>query len=400
MKRFQLKFAFVLIAVFLLSGCWDRYELEERANILALSIDIAEEGEDIEMPEVTHSKGEFPAEEKIIYKVAAQLAVPGKIMLGPEGGDTNSAETDWLLVTYGYSMKDVLSNLQQELAEKIYLGHIQLIVVSDKIAKKGLEDIMDFLKRDFEVRRTAWIMVTEGEALEILNATPPIQTVPSLYLANTLREAVKFGKLPKEHLGKVWIDFSDEGVDAIIPLVKPMGDHILVDGLVYFKDYQMVGTLTPTETGAILALQGINPAGYSNVIVPGDKKGVYLVKPFKRISKISVEIQDGKPKVFIDVKVEGFVEEQLYTNDLSKEKLQELEKSATELGGKVLNSLVKKLQQDESDILAIGARVRAYHPKYWEENVKTEDAWREIYKEMDIQVKMDYKILRVGMEWK
>lgn len=80
--------------------------------------------------------------------------------------------------------------------------------------------------------------------------------------------------------------------------------------------------------------------------------------------------------------------------------MQELEKSASELGGKALNSLVKKLQQDESDILAIGARVRAYHPKYWEENVKTEDAWREIYKEMDIQVKMDYKILRVGMEWK
>lgn len=144
MKRFQLKFAFVLIAVFLLSGCWDRYELEERANILALSIDIAEEGEDIEMPEVTHSKGEFPAEEKIIYKVATQLAVPGKIMLGPEGGDTNSAETDWLLVTYGYSMKDVLSNLQQELAEKIYLGHIQLIVVSDKIAKKVLKILWIF----------------------------------------------------------------------------------------------------------------------------------------------------------------------------------------------------------------------------------------------------------------
>lgn len=391
----------ILVSAALLGGCWDRYELEERAIILALAIDLADESKAAEMPEVTHGKGEFPEQEnQRIYKLTAQLAVPGKVMLGPGGGDTNSGDTDWLLVTYGYTMKDALSNLQQELAEKIHLGHIQLIVMSDQIAKNSIEDIMDFLRRDYEIRRTAWVMITEGEAHQILNATPPIQTVPSLYLANTLKEAVKFGKLPKVYLGKVWIDFSDIGVDAIIPLVQPMGDHIRVEGLAYFKEHKMVGKLSPTETGAVLAMQGQNPAGYSNVVQSEDKSGIYMVKPYRRSSDISVKMVDGKPKVFIRVNIEGFIEEEPKSKNLSGEKLEELEKTINKMGKESLEKLIKKLQKDQSDILGIGARVRAYYPKYWNEQIKDDEGWYEVYKDLDIQVSIDYRILRVGMEWK
>lgn len=401
MKRVLLFMAIIPILM-LLSGCWDRYELEERAMILAISIDVTDDREEVEKYEVTHSKGDFPVrEDQKYYKLTAQLAVPGKIMLGPGGGETNSEDTDWLLVTYGYTMKDALSNLQQELAAKIYLGHIQIIVVSEEIAKNGISEIMDFLRRDYEVRRSAWLMITDGgEAQDILNATPPIQTVPSLYLSNTLKDAVRFGKLPKEFLGKIWIDFSDIGVDAMIPLVKSMGDHILVHGLAYFKGDKMVGKLTPTDTGAILAIQGMNPAGYSNVVETEDQSGVYLIKPQRRKSKISVKLVDGEPKVTINVKIEGFVEEQNHVNDLSKDRLEELEKTLSNYGEKALSKLMKRLQQDESDILGIGARVRAKYPKYWHEKVKDDKGWYEVYKDLDIQIHLDYKIRRVGMEWK
>lgn len=70
----------------LLTGCWDRYELEDRANILGLAVDLAEKDDLREEPEVTHRQGHFPIEKKeTLYKVTAQIAVPGKIKLGPEG---------------------------------------------------------------------------------------------------------------------------------------------------------------------------------------------------------------------------------------------------------------------------------------------------------------------------
>lgn len=77
----------MMISSSFLTGCWDRYELENRANILGLAIDMAEEHELREEPEVTHRLGHFPDEKRDqFYKVTAQIALPGKIKLGPEGG--------------------------------------------------------------------------------------------------------------------------------------------------------------------------------------------------------------------------------------------------------------------------------------------------------------------------
>ncbi|WP_168193904.1 Ger(x)C family spore germination C-terminal domain-containing protein [Lysinibacillus sp. SGAir0095] len=55
---------------------------------------------------------------------------------------------------------------------------------------------------------------------------------------------------------------------------------------------------------------------------------------------------------------------------------------------------------NESYVLGIGSRVRAKYPSYWGEEVKTSENWDEIYKEMDVQVQVDFKIKRTGMDWK
>ncbi|MFL0506529.1 hypothetical protein ACH0B5_12325 [Ureibacillus sp. 179-F W5.1 NHS] len=57
------KLLIILILLFspILTACWDRYELEERANILGLSIDIAERESDT--PELSYSEDKFPGGE-------------------------------------------------------------------------------------------------------------------------------------------------------------------------------------------------------------------------------------------------------------------------------------------------------------------------------------------------
>ncbi len=183
------RFFLLGMALLFLTGCWDRYELEERATILGLAIDYADEStEDFTIPEVSHLKGEFPGGEDTLYKITAQLAVPGKIKLGPEGGSGSGADkTSWVLETVGYTMKDAMLNLQQQLAERMYLGHLQIVIVSSEVAENGIADINDFLRRDYEVRRTAWMVITEEKASEVLETAPPIEIVPALYLSLTIR---------------------------------------------------------------------------------------------------------------------------------------------------------------------------------------------------------------------
>lgn len=81
-------------------------------------------------------------------------------------------------------------------------------------------------------------------------------------------------------------------------------------------------------------------------------------------------------------------------------KLEEVELKVNDLANQVFNEEIKSWQEKGADLLGIGARVRAFHSKYWHQEVETEERWREIYKEMDIQVKVDFKIERTGMDWK
>ncbi len=223
------------------------------------------------------------------------MAVPGKIKLGPEKGGTESEKTAWIVETYGYTMKDAMATLQQQLAEKLYYGHLQIIVVNKNIIEEGVTEINDFLKREYEVRRTAWMVASEGEASKVIKAAPPVEIIPSLYMSNTLDNSVRFGRLPREQFGKFWVDISDFGVDGHLPLVKVMDtDRILINGIVYFKGNKMVGTMTPIQTGMYLAITEKNPGGYTVAITTNDG-AKYLIESLERKAIINVKVENGKP---------------------------------------------------------------------------------------------------------
>ncbi|RKQ28551.1 Ger(x)C family spore germination protein [Oceanobacillus halophilus] len=399
MKRIPLLFGILLV----LSGCWDRYELEERANLLGLAIDVATEEDMEKEPSVTHKNGEFPDREEDDYiKLTAQISLPGKIKLGPEGGGgEGSKKNAWVLETVGHTIKDAMANLQQQLAEKLYLGHVQIIVISEEIAEKGVTEINDFLRRNPEVRRTSWMVINGGDAKEVLEAAPPVESVPSLYLSNTLDNAVRQGKLPREYLGKFWIDLADIGIDPMIPSIKVEDkDRILVDGMNYFKGDRMVGKFSPIEIGVYMSVMGENQGGYSYAVKLPEEEGIYMIKATERDSKIMTELKNGEPRASIDITIDSIIEEETKTENLNQNTVRKIEQEAEEKAKKLGDEFVKNLQEDGSDVFGLGARIRAKHKNYWNEEIKTNDKWTETYKEMDIKVTYNINIKRTGMEWK
>ena len=57
---FNLKFLILLLLCSLLTGCWDRMEIEERAVVLGISIDTADKGAEIREDEISHLRGNIP----------------------------------------------------------------------------------------------------------------------------------------------------------------------------------------------------------------------------------------------------------------------------------------------------------------------------------------------------
>ncbi|MFK7691600.1 Ger(x)C family spore germination protein [Paenibacillus sp. HJGM_3] len=392
----------------LLTGCWDRVEIEERAVILGISIDTAPKEAEVEEHEVSHLEGKFPAPAQNMIRVAVQIALPGRIPLGPGepsggGGGRGSEQTVWVLDVVGHTIDDALMNLQQQISNKLFFGHLRVIIISEDVAKLGLQNINDYLRRNSEVRRMAWMLIAKGNAEELMKAAPKLERVPTAYLLATMDSAVRMGKFPNDFVGNFWSDSSKKGREGFLPYVGIMKEeNIEIMGLAYFKGTQMIGTTKPLEVGAYMGVRGINPAGYRGIIsVDGPERTITLYATHRK-SKIDVAIKNGRPIITVTIQNELNIEEKLSEQFLidNPDILKQIEEEDEEAALKLHEGLIKETQEKGSDIFGFGEYVRAKEPKYWNEHIKTKEAWQEMYKDIEVDVNIDIKIRRVGMEAK
>ncbi|SDC71103.1 spore germination protein KC [Melghirimyces thermohalophilus] len=398
-----------------LTGCWDRTEMEERGIILGLGIDTAppeaEKHED-QITETNDPAG-FPPPGEEMIKVTAQVAVPGRVPLGPGqggsqgGGGGGSQKPVWAIQVMGHTLEDALQNLQQQVAQQLYLGHLRIVVVSEELAKRGLKENLDLLMRDPEIRKSSYLLVSRGPASKALAVAPPLERVPTLYLSGLMDHAVQTGRFPQSFIGNFFTAYAAKGKEGYLPYVQPKGGNkpdseidIEIDGLAYFVGDKMVGHTEPVEVARFMEVIGIGAAGYSvSVPVPG-QQGNVMIRKTERAQKPFVEIRRGKPLVHVFIHVEGELDaksnQQIKIN--STQTLQSVRKGLSRRLQRINAQFVQDLQKEGSDIFGFGEQVRAQEPEYWNRHVRTREKWRQVFKnELQVKVTVTSSIRRTGM---
>ncbi|MGZ4031336.1 MAG: Ger(x)C family spore germination protein [Tumebacillaceae bacterium] len=403
-KPANLLLALLLAFVPLLSGCWDRLEIEERANVLGISVDLEGAEAQQEEPEVSHLKGRFPVPTEKMVRITAQIAVPGRIPLGPGGAGSSGGGGEkkpvWVVSVVGHTLDDAMMNLQQQLADRVFLSHLRVIILSEDYAREGVENVNEYLRRNPEVRRAAWLMVIKGKASRAMVISPELERVPSLYLMATLDHAVSLGKFPNDFLGIFWSQTSSLGQQPYLPYIEIKGkSNIELAGMAYFKENKLVGTTKPLEIGLYMAVESLNPGGYMAAVpVPGEK-GTVMVHAVHRKSKIEVDLKNGRPHATVKIYYESELDEKsnpkisINNSDI----IRKIEDSASRGVEKSVKKLIADTQEKGADIFGFGEHVRAKQSKYWDAQVKTEEKWSEVYKTMSIDVSVTSRIRRVGM---
>ncbi|WP_139787339.1 Ger(x)C family spore germination protein [Cohnella massiliensis] len=388
-----------------LAGCWDRLELEERAVVLGVAIDTADpEAEEEESP-ITHLSGRFPVPDERMIRLTVQIAIPGKIPLGPGegggGGKGESGQTVWVIAVTGHTIDDALVNLQQQVSGRLFYGHLRVIVVSEAVAREGMENLNDYLRRNSEVRRMAWMMVSQGKAEDLMKATPQLERVPTLYLISTMDSAVRMGKLPENYIGMFWSNLSKLGQEAFLPYVRMRKEqNIEINGLAYFKGEKMIGKTKPLEIGTYMAIKGLNPAGYRGFVRLERPPGMVTIFATSRRAAMQVRIVDNEPKFTVRMFTEINLEEKLNSDfDVnSSDVLEEIQRENRKQLAKAAKALIEQTQRNGSDIFGFGEYLRAKKPRYWDREVKTPERWQNMYKNVSIEVDVDSRVRRIGMK--
>lgn len=388
----------LLSCVVLLAGCWDRMEVEERSTVLGLAVDIAEEeNEDaINHPE----DADIPTTEAGMIEVTAQLAVPGQIPLGPsQGGDSGPQDSVWVVKAVGHTLSEAVINLQQQLSSTIFLGHLKIFIISDEVARNGIDEIIDFMKRNAEVRRDAWLLVNGNRADETLEVAPKLERIPALYLSNMLDNSIKMGKLPKVRAGRFWIALENDGMDGYLPYITVKSkENIQVSGVGYFRHNKLVGHTKPYQIAYLNGLIEHNPGGSTSVVKISENETVQF-QTTKRKSDYAIKLENGMPQFEVTVELTGNLtgknDSSIHLDQTST--IAHIEDIAEEAFKVEYEKLIKETQEKQSDILGLGEYVRAKMRNYWDQEVKTAEKWREIYKDVAVKVNVNVKIEGVGI---
>ncbi|MED1780317.1 Ger(x)C family spore germination protein [Brevibacillus fortis] len=374
MGKFLRYFALLIVCTSLLTGCWDRRELEERASVLAIAIDQDEDDENL-------------------YKMTVQIPIPIKIAGSSGKGGGSGADAVKIMSVTGRTVTDAANNLQMRLNQRLFLGHTRILALSEEIARKGIQDIMDSFRREPQIRRLLWPIVVRGKASTLLEIKPRIEPIPVVFLMGLIENGMKLGRIPDQTLGDYFNQTSNLTMEPFLNYVEASKNEVSWKGVAVFRGHKMMGILDHLQTWALIQLRNEKPGGDIVIALPKTKNGYVSFRP--HFAKKKVTIQDDFSATF-HCELQGDIVE--LTEDLHIPPEQFVTQMQALIKKEMENRAKKLLQQLQkqynSDILKLGLTLRAKHyHDYW----KTHD-WKKDFRDFPIRVKYTIKLRRLGME--
>ena len=193
----------LVFAVLLSSGCSQHKEVEQLGIVGALTFDkVTENGQDK-------------------YQASALIYKPLEMGNGKAGG-SKSGSPYLLTSVLGTSLVDAPKKLTTYSSRYMLYSHTEVIIVGDRLIREdGIDKLLDFIIRSRDIRAHNYILVAQGETVDIL-AVPPwqepnlaqeiVRDVVRLKYESTsyvpdLKEFVQYGLSPRRDplLGKIQI---------------------------------------------------------------------------------------------------------------------------------------------------------------------------------------------------
>ncbi|MEE3950655.1 Ger(x)C family spore germination protein [Peribacillus frigoritolerans] len=377
--RFKKMVILLIVMTPIMSGCWDRVEINDLAIVTAAAID-KKDNDQIEL--------------------SIQVFIPKSLSSGGGQGGPGQGGVNTTLVrsAIGSNISDALSKLQSKIPRKIFWGQCKVFIFGEKLAKEGIQEQLDFLLRHPQPRERANVFVSKGKGKPILESVPPLEN----YSGEVIRE------LSDLHIGMlVTLQNLDEMLTgkpraAAIPLVKllsPEKGQKKLQGIPYivgtavFKKDKMTGTMTEKETRGLLWLRD-EMESYTVTLNPKGVKGEISLNPVSAKVKIIPQIINDKWKVLVKIDTEGAVIQNGTNLNLSSLKsLKAVEQDFQKDIEKRLEMAFLNTQEKKADILGLGNEFYRKYPKQFN---KIENNWDEIFGEMEVEIDVAAHIRRQG----
>jgi spore germination protein KC len=194
-----------LVALLLLSctGCWDRKELNQISACTMIGFDrVVRNGKPLILMSVLSLK--------LNAGLSGGGAGGGAATYPPSLGVINSAE--------GETVGDALRNMSLRSPKAIFLGHVEVVIIGEDMARNGIQQVIDFCGRNKEIRYRIDMAVCQGSALEALESQPEFETLNSVEALKIIRSSSsRSSKAVPANLFQVVYALLTPGKDVAMP---------------------------------------------------------------------------------------------------------------------------------------------------------------------------------------
>jgi len=378
----------MILSTLLLTGCWDRREINDIGIVVAVGLD---------KDDVTG---------KIL--MTSQVVRPGS--LKKEGGGQSSSPVE-IITTQGNTIAEAVKNISQQFDRIAFFAHVKVLVISEQLAKEGLLPLIDFFMRNSNTRNLAWLIIAkDGKAKDILITNYGIENVQATYLDNMITNKGENSEVSTPDVLTYLKAIASENnpIGGVMEIVeqptmptkekKPSTTQgVQLSGTAVFKKDKLVGYLDKMETRGLNWVTGKVENTIINIPSPNKNDKLIAIAITKASRNITPKMINGEISFTIEVKVDGNIAELQDTAHYFKDpdSFATLEKKQNEMIEREIKTTLDKVQMElGSDILGFGS---AYSKKYPQEWKSIKDDWDTIFPSVSYEVKVDAKLRRLGL---
>ncbi|MEH7384025.1 Ger(x)C family spore germination protein [Bacillus sp. JJ1521] len=402
-----IRFALIFSTVFLLVGCWDMEEIDQRAYVLGIGLD----------------KSNVNGFLYVTYLISNPEA--GSTLVG--GGSNEPAHEIISLKASSFIQSQNLANAV--IAKPITYDILDFFVVSEELARDK-----DFIRyfydatKDREVRRDSKIIVTKEKASTFIeNNKPKLETRRHEYFETIFKNATSIGFIPNSEIHNLF-RIIEADADLFISAyattdqdentAKKNEDEYLLAGNMkvtgktnpaqflgsaVFKEGQMIGKLSVQETRITIMLNKWMEKPSFLVSMPDPfMKNYWITARFTQLKEpdVTVDVSRPAPKIMVNLPLNADIltDHSMVNYANEEDKRNELKEHIINGLEKRINDFIKRTQEEfKADPFGFSlvARKHFLTIPQWENY-----DWMKSYPDADISVTVDVKFGEFGRQSK
>ena len=365
-------FILLILSIIFLSGCWDMVEINQRLFVSSVGLDLyKKEG---------------------MNKYMVSYLYPNIEALGKEPAEETKR---FLISTPSSSLFQAGREFSTQVEFPFYYKHLKVFIIGEDMAKEGklMRQTIDGLNRDTKINKKIQMLVSEGQAKEILKGKPRTSGVTEGIIYNILEDNRSASRFTPHTLTDIIRD-TDLCNVTVVPRIVKREKELRISGGAILKNYELIGWIGEKENRALALIKNevkleLIDAPYKDIIIS------YNVTEAKSNKKITI---DGHINTDLTVSLEGYLQEYIMTEDntgFSIKAQGDMEKAIEKKVKKEIERTIELLQKEyKADLIGVGEHLSRFQPKEWK---RLEDNWENIFPDVKFNVKVIAKIRRTGL---